>query len=98
VPGRPATRDASLGRSYQRRPDALIQFGTITDLDPASLGADEIAARDLGISAADAATLQRIASLELGFQAQVPEPGSLALVLGGIGLAGLGTRRRATAS
>jgi len=76
--------------------DALIQFGTITDLDPATLGANEIAARDLGISAADAATLQRIASFELGFQ--VPEPGSLALVLGGIWLAGLGMRRHPSAS
>ena len=76
--------------------DALIQFGTIPDLDPATLGANEIAARDLGISAADAATLQRIASFELGFQ--VPEPGSLALVLGGIWLAGLGMRRHPSAS
>jgi len=72
--------------------DALIQFGMITGLDPASLGINEIAARDLGIAGADALTLQRVASIQLGFQ--VPEPGSLALVLGGIGLAGMTIRRR----
>jgi len=32
--------------------DALMQFGTITGFDPRTLGAREIAARDLGISAA----------------------------------------------
>ena len=30
--------------------DALVQFGAITGLDPLSLGADEQAAMDLGIS------------------------------------------------
>ena len=41
--------------------DALVQFGMITGLSPLSLGADEQAAFDLGISSADAVALQRIA-------------------------------------
>jgi hypothetical protein len=73
--------------------DALVQFGTITGLDPQSLGLNEIAARDLGISSRDARTLQRVAAVTLGF-ALVPEPGSLALLLSGMVLLGLQTRRR----
>ena len=53
--------------------DALVQFGTITGLSPNSLGANEQAARDLGISSADALTLQRIATQQLAIAA-VPEP------------------------
>ena len=45
--------------------DALVQFGTITGLDPSSLGANEQAAADLGIGAADAVTLQRVASQQI---------------------------------
>jgi hypothetical protein len=74
--------------------DALVQFGTITGLDPLSLGAGEIAAHDLGIAAADALTLQRIASEQLGFSAAVPEPSSWALMGGGLGLLVTLARRR----
>jgi hypothetical protein len=70
--------------------DALVQFGTITGLDPRSLGAGEIAARDLGISAANALLLQQVAAQQLGL---VPEPASVALVVLGLGLIG-GTRLR----
>jgi hypothetical protein len=56
---------------------ALTLFGTITGVNPFSLGAGEIAARELGISVADALALQRIAALQLGFA--VPAPGTLAL-------------------
>ena len=67
--------------------DALVQFGTITGLDPLSLGAGEEAATDLGISTADALTLQRIASQELAIAA-VPEPSTWALLVGGLLLVG----------
>lgn len=68
--------------------EALTMFGTITGLDPRSLGAGELAAADLGISAAQAVTLQRIASDQLA--ASVPEPASaLTFMAGVLGLAWL---------
>lgn len=70
---------------------ALTLFGRITGVNPFSLGGDEIAARDLGISRADALALQRIAALELGMP--VPLPASLALVAAGLAL--LAAQRRA---
>lgn len=54
--------------------NALMQFGTITGLDPLTLGAGETAARDLGISPAQAQSLQRIASLQLAAEAAEPLP------------------------
>ena len=77
--------------------DALMQFGVITGLDPRSLGMNEIAARDLGIAAADAYSLQRVAALQLGL-AEVPEPGTLATLGLGLGLMGLTLRRKAGAA
>ena len=68
--------------------DALVQFGTITGLSPLSLGADEQAARDLGISVADALTLQRVAAQELAIAVAVPEPSTWALLAGGLILLG----------
>lgn len=44
---------------------ALMLFGTVTGVDPWSLGASEQAAADLGISPADAVRLQRVASEQL---------------------------------
>lgn len=70
---------------------ALTLFGTVTGVNPFSLGAGEIAARELGISAADARALQRIAALQLGFA--VPTPGTLALASVAL-LALVGVRRR----
>ncbi len=44
---------------------ALVTFGTLTGVDPASFGASERAAADLGISPGDAVKLQRVASDQL---------------------------------
>ncbi|MBT9501096.1 MAG: PEP-CTERM sorting domain-containing protein [Burkholderiaceae bacterium] len=74
---------------------ALVQFGSITGLDPNSLGANEIAAVDLGISKADALTLQHIASAQLGFPAPVPEPATWAMALLGLGALAYKRRRQA---
>jgi Domain of unknown function (DUF4886) len=45
--------------------EALVIFGKITGVDPASLGAKETAANDLGMSPAFAVALQKIAQEEL---------------------------------
>ena len=73
--------------------DALVQFGTITGLDPLSLGANEIAAGDLGIASGDALVLQRLASAELGYTAAVPEPATWGLMSLGLGLVAWRGRR-----
>ncbi len=72
--------------------DALVQFGVITGVDPRRLGSGDQAARDLGIDAADALTLQRIAAIEVG---AVPEPQTWLLLLGGLWTGWWTTRRRA---
>ena len=77
--------------------DGLVQFGTITGLDPLSLGANESAAASLGISSTDALFLERLAAEDLGMPLSVPEPGNVALMLGGLALlAGMARRRRRT--
>jgi len=65
---------------------ALTLFGSLTGLDPASLGVlnfDSLYG-SLGISAAEALILQRVASDQLGFAAAVPEPATWALMLAGL--------------
>ncbi len=73
--------------------DALVQFGTITGLNPLSLGADESAAESLGISGTDALFLEHLAAEDLGMSlSAVPEPGGVGLM--GAGLAALAWRLR----
>ena len=77
---------------------ALVQFGKITGRDPQSLGFNELAAHDLGISGRDAFTLQRVAAGTLGFTvmpAPVPEPATVLLLVAGLGMLGFVARRRA---
>ena len=81
---------ASVAGSYL---SALTNFGSITGLDPAMFGAGERAAADLGLSAREAVLLQSVASFQLGFRNNVPEPGSLSLVaLALLGVVGLQRR------
>ena len=75
--------------------DALVQFGLITGLNPRMLGAGDKVAFDLGISVADALILQGVAAITIG---AAPEPATLALMLGGLGLIGLTSRRRRQAA
>jgi len=83
---------ASVAGSYL---SALTNFGSITGLDPAMFGAGERAARELGLTGREAWLLQRVASVQLGFRNEIPEPGSLALVA--LALLGVGGLRRHTA-
>ncbi len=85
--------DGTHASKYGSYLSALTLFGSITGLDPQSLGFYELAAFDLGISGEEAYRLQQIAAASLGFQT-VPEPASLALVLTGVGMLGLVARRR----
>lgn len=71
---------------------ALTLYGTLTGRDPALFGRGELAAAELGISAADAWALQRIASAQLGFTPPVPEPATA--LLGLLGLAVVWQRSR----
>ncbi|MCZ4316416.1 PEP-CTERM sorting domain-containing protein [Comamonadaceae bacterium G21597-S1] len=86
--------DGTHASKYGSYLSALTLFGTLTGLDPASLGAGEIAAQELGISVAQALALQRVASDQLGFAAAIPEPETYAMLLAGLGLLGVAARRK----
>ena len=85
--------DALHASRYGSYLSALTLLGTVTGSNPLLLGASEQAARDLGISQADALTLQGVAASQLGFAA-VPEPGSLVLLASVSGLVLWRKRRR----
>lgn len=80
--------DGTHASKYGSYLSALTLFGTMTGLDPLSLGANEIAAFELGIDSADALALQRIASEQLGFTVAVPEPASALMFAAGLLLVG----------
>lgn len=60
--------DAFHGSAHGYYLEALTIFGHVTGRDPRSLGADEPVAREIGIDAATAGALQRVASEQLAAQ------------------------------
>ena len=64
----------------------LTLFGTLTGLDPRSLGSAEHVASDLGITQAEAAALQNVAAATLGFSldAHWTAPGQVTELTGGV--------------
>ena len=74
--------------------EALTIFGKITGLDPRSLGADETAAAQLGITQAQVRVMQQLAFEQLA--APVPEPSTWALLMAGVGLLAVWRRRAAS--
>lgn len=86
--------DRTHASKYGSYLSALTLFGSITGLDPQSLGRQEQSAFDLGISADAAWSLQRVAAAQLGFALAVPEPATWGLSLAGLLLVGLRVRQR----
>ena len=66
--------DAYHASRYGYYLEALTIFGKVTGLDPRSLGANDLVAREIGIDARTAGALQQFAAAQLA--AEVPEPGT----------------------
>jgi hypothetical protein len=75
--------------------EALTIFGDLTGLDPRSLGDNELAAKELGISAAQVRAMQQIAFTTLAVNA-VPEPSTYVMMAIGIAAVAVWRRRRVT--
>lgn len=84
--------DSYHGSVYGYYLEALTLFGGVTGVDPRSLGAGELVAADLGITPAQAVTMQQIASAQLAVS--VPEPSSYLMAI--MGMFGLVWLRRRT--
>jgi hypothetical protein len=84
--------DRTHASKYGSYLSALTTFGRITGLDPRSLGANEQAGIDLGISGNVVTMLKRVAAEQLGFAAAVPEPATSAML--GFGVLALMLRLR----
>ena len=71
--------------------NALVLFDEITGVDPRTLGSNDQAAADLGISAVNAILLQDVAYFTVaagGPVSAIPEPSTWAMMI--LGFAGLG--------
>ncbi|MBI3349530.1 MAG: hypothetical protein HY020_20260 [Burkholderiales bacterium] len=84
--------DRTHASKYGSYLSALTLFGSLTGRDPLTLGAGEQAAIDLGLDATTARALQRVASVQLGFTAAVPEPQTVAMLLAGLGVVAMRLR------
>ncbi|MYM72286.1 PEP-CTERM sorting domain-containing protein [Duganella sp. FT134W] len=76
--------------------EALTMFGSITGLDPRSLGASDLVAHELGISINEATALQGVAAAQL--VSSVPEPGTALMYGAGAGLLLILPRRKKPAA
>ncbi|HEY8612205.1 MAG TPA: PEP-CTERM sorting domain-containing protein [Roseomonas sp.] len=74
--------DAYHASAYGYYLERLMLFGSITGVDPLSLGVNEQAASDLGFTSAQTLALQRVARDQLAIA--VPEPSSLVLLVSGM--------------
>lgn len=88
--------DAYHGSNYGYYLEALTIFGNVTGLDPRSLGANDLVARDLGIDARTAAALQGFAAAQLEAE-EVPEPAMAFMFATVAGLMVAARRRKAGA-
>jgi hypothetical protein len=72
---------------------ALTVFGMTTGIDPRTLGGNESAAMELGFTPEQTIALQNVVAQTIAVSA-VPEPGTWAMMLTGVGLLGGWVRRR----